>query len=72
MTFWGVSVWVGYGSIRIDFGSINFLSNTLIMPNTSNFVENFGSSMILFGSIRILVLLSGEYILDIGTGIGPD
>ena len=37
---------------------------------TSNFVENFGSGMVWFESIRILDLLSREHILDVGSGIG--
>jgi len=27
----GLSVWVGYGSVRVNFGSINFWSNTLFI-----------------------------------------
>ena len=38
---------------------------------TSNFVKNFRSSMVRFGSIRVSGPLSGEHISGIGSGIGP-
>jgi len=34
-------------------------------------VENFGSGMVRFGSIRISGLLSGEHISEFGSDMGP-
>jgi len=38
---------------------------------TSNFVENFGSSIVQFGSIRVSGPLSGEHISGVGSGVDP-
>ena len=43
----------------------------LVMSNTSNFVENFGSGMGFFGSIRVSGPLSGEHISGVESGMGP-
>lgn len=37
----------------------------------SNFIENFGSGMVRFGSIRVSGPLSGEHISGVGWGMGP-
>ena len=37
---------------------------------TSNFVENFRSNMVRFGSIRISGPLSGEHVSNVGSGMG--
>ena len=42
------------------------------MVNTSNFVENFRSGMVRFGSIRVSGPLSGEHISGVGSDMGLD
>ena len=71
MIFRVVSVWVGYDSVRADFGSTNFLVRYARHAKTSNFVKNFGSGMVRFGSIRVSGPLLGEHISGVGLGMGP-
>jgi len=61
---------------RVWFGSRQFQVNQFLVKHarhakTSNFVENFGSSMAQLGSIRISGLLSGEHISGVGSGMHP-
>ena len=50
------------GRFRVN----EFLSQYACHAKTSNFVENFGSSMVQFRSIRLSCPFSGQHILDIG------
>ena len=61
---------------RVWFGSSRFRVNQFLFKYTrhakiSNFVENFESGMIRFGSIRFSDPLSGEHISGIGSSMGP-
>ena len=60
-------VWFGSGPFRIN----QFLVKYACHAKTSNFAENFGSSMVRFGLIRVLDPLSGEHISGVGSGMGP-
>ena len=68
MTFRVVSVWVGYGSVRVN----QFLVKYTHHAKTSNFVKTFGSGMVRFGSIRVSGPLSGDHISGVGSGMDPD
>ena len=70
VTFEVALVWVRYGSVRVDFESSNFLVKYTRYAKISNFVANFGSSMIRFGLIQVLCPLSEEHILGVGSGMG--
>ena len=70
MTFRVAPVWVGYGSVQVDFGSTNFFVKYVRHAKTSNFVENFGSVMVRFGSIRVSGPLSDEHISGVKSGMG--
>lgn len=62
------SVWFRSGEVRFgqtSVGSIDCWSNTLVRKKISNFVKNFQSGMVRFGSILILGPLSCEPILDV-------
>ena len=48
-----------------------FLVKYTCYAKTSNFVENFGLSMVRFGSIRVSSPFSEEHISDVGSGMGP-
>jgi len=66
---------IWFGSGRIWFGSSRFRVNQFLVKygchaKTSNFVENFESSMVWFSSIRISGALSGEHISGVGSGMG--
>jgi len=60
-------VWFGSGRFRLN----QFLVKYACHAKTSNFVENFGSGMVRFGSIRVSSALSGEHISSVGSGMGP-
>ena len=65
-----------FGSGRVWFVSGQFRVNQFLVTyachaKTSNFVENFGSSMVWFGSIRVSGPLSGENISGVGSDMGP-
>ena len=66
MRFRVISVRVQYGSVRVN----QFLINYACHAKTSNFIENFGSGMVRFGSIRFSGPLSGEHISDVELSIG--
>ena len=57
-------VWFGSGRFQINQFLVKYACHT----KTSNFVENFGSGMVQFGSIRILGPLLGEHISGMGPG----
>jgi len=59
-------VWFGSGRFRVN----QFLVKYTLHCKTSNFVENFGSGMVRFGSIRVSGPLSGEHISGVGSGMG--
>ena len=59
-------VWFGSGRFRVN----QFLVKYARHAKTSNFLENFGSSMVRFGSIRVSGPLSGEHISGVGSGMG--
>ena len=60
-------VWFGSGRFRVN----QFLVKHACHAKTSNFVENFGSGMVRFGSIGVSGPLLGEHILGVGSGMGP-
>ena len=65
-----------FGLGRVLFGLDRFRVNQFLVKytcraKTSNFVENFGSSMVRFGSIRISSPLSGKHISGVKSGMGP-
>ena len=61
-----------FGLGRVWFGWVNQIWVRYARhAKTSNFVENFGSDMVQFESIRVSSPLSGEYILGVGLGIVP-
>ena len=62
MRFRVVSVWIGYGSVRVN----QFLVKYVCHAKTSN-----GSGMVRFGSIRVSGPLSREHISDVGSGMDP-
>lgn len=74
-----MTFWVGLGRFglgRVNFGSgqlqVNrFLVQDVCHAKISNFLENFGSGMVWFGSIRVSGLFSDEPISDVGPGMGP-
>ena len=68
MRFWIVSVWVGYGLVRVN----QFLVKYACHAKISNYVENFGSGMVQFVSIRISGPLLDEPISDGGSSMNPD
>ena len=55
------------GELRL--GSTHFFCPISLSCKKSNFVRNFGSGMVRFGSIRVSNPLSGETVLDVGQGI---
>ena len=59
-------VWFDLGRFRIN----QFLVKYVRHAKTSNFVEDFGSGMARFGSIRVLSSLPSEHISDIGSSMG--
>ena len=60
-------VWSRFGLGRIWFGSGQPIFGQIQwLYQTSDFVENLGSSMVRFGSIRVSCPLSGEYISGVG------
>jgi len=60
-------VWFGSGGFWVN----QFLIKYACHAKTSNFVENFSSGMIRFGSIRVSNPLSGEHISDVESSMGP-
>ena len=60
-------VWFCSGRFRVN----QFLIKYARHAKTSNFVENFASGMVRFGSIRVSGPLSGEHISGFGSGMGP-
>ena len=60
-------VWFGSGRVRVNQFLVKYTRHT----KTSNFVKNFGSGMVRFGSIRVSGPLSGEHISGVGSGMGP-
>jgi len=65
-----------FGLGRVWFGSGRFWVNQFFAKyahhaKTSNFVENFGSSMTRFGSIRVSSKLLSEHISGVGSSMGP-
>ena len=60
-------VWFGSGRVWVN----QFLIKYNRHAKRSNFVKNFGSGMVRFGSIRISGPLSGEHISSVGSGMGP-
>ena len=60
-------VWLSSGRFRVN----QFLVKYARHAKTSNFLENFGSGTVWFGSIRVSGLLSGEHISGVGSGMGP-
>ena len=65
MTFRVVSVWFEYGSVRVN----QFLVKYTRHAKTSNFMKNFGSGMVRFGSIPISGPVSGEHISGVGSSM---
>jgi len=59
-------VWFGSGRVRAN----QFLVKYTRHAKTSNFMKNFGSGMVQFGSIRVSGSLSGEHISGVGSGMG--
>ena len=59
-------VWLSSGRFRVN----QFLVKYALHAKTSNFVENFESGMVRFGSIRISGPLSGEHISSVGSEYG--
>ena len=60
-------IWFYSGGFRVNQFLVKYVRHAKI----SNFAENFGSSIIRFGSIRISGPLSGEHISAIGLDMGP-
>jgi len=61
--------WIWFGSSR--FWVNQFLVKYAHHAKTSNFVENFVSGMVRFGSIRVSGPLSGEHISGGGSSMDP-
>jgi len=80
-----IRVWIGSGLDRVmfelkdilgRFGLGRFRVNQFLIKyarhvETSNFVKNFGSDIVRFGSVRVSDPLSGEHISGVGSGMRP-
>lgn len=67
-----MSVWFGSGELRFRWTRFNhFLVQYTCHTKISSAVENFGSGIGWFGSIRVSCLVSGEPFLDVGLGMDP-
>ena len=61
------------GQLNFSLGQFRvnrFLVQYVCREKISNFVENFGSGMVRFGSIQVSDPLQGKFLSDVGSGIG--
>jgi len=60
-------VWFSPGRVQVNQLLVKYAHHA----KTSNFVKNFGSGMIRFGSIQVSNPLSDKHISGVRSGMGP-